>query len=539
MYLEELVEVAIGLVLVFFIMSLACMQIQEILAGWLRWRSNHLEDALRDMLTDPVKRPKGLAGIRKFFGGGKNQEPRLLSFVDKFYEHPLIISLAQPGHKPSYIPTDKFALAVFDIVMTAGTPASKIQETLEELRNDPVMTISQAAAGILKDPDVRQALETDLLKLQQTCSDQSYHFEWGQKVNDLIFQHPELKPVLEARLYLERLVYEARCNSNSPVELNQLWKDIDNFNQLYPQIKLTLDAILQGKLPQQGQEVLDQIKNGAEVVMRDNPQLKRSLDSLIQQAEVQFNQTLDPRFRDQLKAGLAAIAKTKQHLENTIESAIDNTERQISAGDSTLAQARQNVEKWFNDTMDRSSGWYKRNQQFVSFLIGLTLAVGLNVDAITIANHLWLQPALRATLVSQAEKLTTSNASATSAAAGSQTSGQANDIGVAIKQVQDNLSVLKIPLGWNMIPGAYDGKTGLCTYNPNQQSNHPYGFTFANKCIVWADSPYGVWAWTSKIFGLVIIAGATTFGAPFWFDMLQKLVSIRNAGVKPEEKKAT
>ena len=28
-------------------------------------------------------------------------------------------------------------------------------------------------------------------------------------------------------------------------------------------------------------------------------------------------------------------------------------------------------------------------------------------------------------------------------------------------------------------------------------------------------------------------------GAPFWFDLLNKLVSIRGVGVKPEEKKPT
>ncbi|HEX9028027.1 MAG TPA: hypothetical protein VF823_02555, partial [Anaerolineales bacterium] len=117
--------------------------------------------------------------------------------------------------------------------------------------------------------------------------------------------------------------------------------------------------------------------------------------------------------------------------------------------------------------------------------------------------------------------------------------GQTNDIGSAIKQVQDNLYALNIPLGWKMVPGTYDQRSGLCTYETTPQAVRPYGFTFANKCIVWVDAPDGIWAWTSKILGLLLIAGATTFGAPFWFDMLQKLVSIRNAGVKPEEKQSS
>lgn len=539
MYLEELVEVAIGLVLVFFVMSLACMQIQEILAGWLRWRSNHLEDALRDMLTDPVKRTKGFEAIQKFFGRWNSQSSHGFSLVDKFYEHPLINSLAQPGKKPSYIPKDKFSLALFDIVMTAGTPSSKILEVLEELKNDPVMTLSQSAEDVLQDPDVRQALENDLAKLNQGCSDQSYRFEWGQKINDLIIQHPELKPVIEAQLYLEKLISQAKCISGSSVDLTRLWKDIDNFNRLYPQAKPILEALFQGRLPQQGQEALDQVKKGAEILMRDNPTFKRALDSLIHQAELQANRLIDPTLKDQLILDLTNIAKQKEDLEHALGNAIDQVGQDIIVGENTLAQSRINVEKWFNDTMDRSSGWYKRNQQFVSFLIGLFLAIGLNVDALSISNQLWIQPALRATLVAQAEKYTGSNAGAAGAATGSQSGGQTNDIGSAIKQVQDNLYALNIPLGWKMVPGTYDQRSGLCTYETTPQVIHPYGFTFANRCIVWADAPGGVWAWTSKILGLLLIAGATTFGAPFWFDMLQKLVSIRNAGVKPEEKQSS
>ncbi|HEX5170601.1 MAG TPA: hypothetical protein VFW11_15600, partial [Cyclobacteriaceae bacterium] len=41
----------------------------------------------------------------------------------------------------------------------------------------------------------------------------------------------------------------------------------------------------------------------------------------------------------------------------------------------------------------------------------------------------------------------------------------------------------------------------------------------------------------TKLLGWIISAYAITIGAPFWFDMLKKVIQIRNAGVKPEEKK--
>ena len=44
------------------------------------------------------------------------------------------------------------------------------------------------------------------------------------------------------------------------------------------------------------------------------------------------------------------------------------------------------------------------------------------------------------------------------------------------------------------------------------------------------------WDWLSKVMGLLLTAGAASLGAPFWFDMLNKIVSVRSAGKAPEEK---
>jgi hypothetical protein len=38
-----------------------------------------------------------------------------------------------------------------------------------------------------------------------------------------------------------------------------------------------------------------------------------------------------------------------------------------------------------------------------------------------------------------------------------------------------------------------------------------------------------------KLLGLAITIGALTFGAPFWFDLLNRFGSVRNSGTKPTE----
>ncbi len=43
-----------------------------------------------------------------------------------------------------------------------------------------------------------------------------------------------------------------------------------------------------------------------------------------------------------------------------------------------------------------------------------------------------------------------------------------------------------------------------------------------------------IW-YLTKIFGLLLTAGAASLGAPFWFDVLNKIITIRSAGKAPEE----
>lgn len=68
------------------------------------------------------------------------------------------------------------------------------------------------------------------------------------------------------------------------------------------------------------------------------------------------------------------------------------------------AATRRSLEEWFDDGIDRAAGWYKRKTQFVLFAIGLSIAVGLNVDSIAIGRTLWISPALRSYSVAAAEQ---------------------------------------------------------------------------------------------------------------------------------------
>ena len=109
MFGSSILDVAIGMVLVYLILSLVVTSLNEMVASFLKLRAENLAD-----------------GIRELLGDGKGQ-PGVKVDASAFFKHPIIDSLSKgPDGKPSYIPSRTFALAVLDLV----TPAQADQGPL-------------------------------------------------------------------------------------------------------------------------------------------------------------------------------------------------------------------------------------------------------------------------------------------------------------------------------------------------------------------------------------------------------------------------
>jgi hypothetical protein len=148
------------------------------------------------------------------------------------------------------------------------------------------------------------------------------------------------------------------------------------------------------------------------------------------------------------------------------------------------AEFQHAAEQWFDDSMERVSGWYKRKVQLILFVIATTMICLLNADTLTAGRVLWRDDATRAAVVKRAE-----------AAA----QGTAADV-----KVEEVVKSLDLPLGWELSLG--DGPTQL---------------------------PNDLMAWLSKLVGLALTIGAVMLGAPFWFDLLSKVVRVRATGAPP------
>lgn len=75
----------------------------------------------------------------------------------------------------------------------------------------------------------------------------------------------------------------------------------------------------------------------------------------------------------------------------------------------TIDQQRAVVEKWFDDSMDRASGWYKRTAHAWLWAIAIVVCGFLNADAFMLSKIFWNDEALRGSMVAAATKYVQEN----------------------------------------------------------------------------------------------------------------------------------
>jgi len=156
------------------------------------------------------------------------------------------------------------------------------------------------------------------------------------------------------------------------------------------------------------------------------------------------------------------------------------------------------VENWFDESMQRVSGWYKRRAQAIMLVIALGLTVALNVNSVEVARQLWTDPLLRQSVVAAAEGFQQPRTQVDPAVEDPAMAGIQRSSG-NLRALQGELDALALPLGWSEI-------------DP----------------IDWSPGD-----WLYALLGWLLTATAVSMGAPFWFNALGKLLQMRGSGGKP------
>jgi hypothetical protein len=257
-----------------------------------------------------------------------------------------------------------------------------------------------------------------------------------------------------------------------------------------------------------------------------------------ERATLQAQRTANPPAPDPL-------LEKKEHVYKALKSA-------LLTANGSVDNAMKGIEDWYNSSMDRVSGWFKRRTQYILLGFGLVCAVIYNVDTIAIVRRLATDKAVRAALVASAGAAVNEKQAATT---GASTTDTTKNGGAAAKK----------PAGTATATSTTGTTTATDTTSTTASTTTSKEITESNKKEIaeakdrWTKSiakleethlPIG-WGehpvFDSKLIGpsvrehglgWLLSAIAVSFGAPFWFDILNKFMVVRST-VKPKEKSGT
>nr|MBV6630269.1 hypothetical protein [Oceanococcus sp. HetDA_MAG_MS8] len=190
-------------------------------------------------------------------------------------------------------------------------------------------------------------------------------------------------------------------------------------------------------------------------------------------------------------------------------------------GDEEQARIEQSkaLAKFFEESTERFSGWYRRHVKLILLGCGLLLALLSNADTLRIATTLSNNPDLRQAVVSS----TLTHLRDSQKQSWYQNCESPADPGCEEhlrEEINAQLALVEtlgLPLGWKDEPLLQPSRS------QPEEIQAP-----SCRCL----------AWLNKAVGIVITAFAISLGAPFWFDLLNKLGSVRSA-IRPQENAKT
>jgi hypothetical protein len=352
MFGSSVLEVAIGLIFIYLLLSLACTALNEALASVLNKRGAYLFEGVKNLLNDPA------------FTG----------LAQQIYNHGLVDSLSREATSPrlgnrlpSYLSSATFSLALLDVLSARGaigaahggllSAAERADDAFEAARaaakSNPQRAGDLARAAAARD-EARAALEAAAVQATSAA---------GQAARDAGVQ-PQgpgaLQPALQAN---------------------------DSARTAAAALKI-LDArraaIACAKDPRNA-DLVRAAANSLEVALAAGRTIADTVPHPLASLQQAVEQLPDGHTKESL---LVLIAKTR---------------RETTAVDRQVVAFQKNVEAWFNDAMSHVSGWYKRWTQMVIGALALVVVCGANADTIQIVQRLSRDGPLRAALVAAAD----------------------------------------------------------------------------------------------------------------------------------------
>lgn len=489
MNLPVIIDIIIGLVFIYLTLSLLASEIQELIATVWQWRAEHLKKSIEVLISG------GSEGAKDPL-----QFKRVGQLAHAIYANPIIKDLNQGakgllsegfrsvthrlgdlyhgitgtknvfGNKssgPSYIPAECFSASLLETLKVSSLLSSISKTRLERFKDLQLAQIQQIGENLSLPDATKPIIEQEFRWLTA---------EFNRVVEDYQNNLASLNNSLDRMS--EKLGFYIK---DSQVYLPETEQGGRDFQRQMAFVKARFDSRIErvallGQLQPSFSNLLNSVKKSQESVA-EIMELKE--ESPIYQ---QIQETLDS-MPESLKRSLYILAQRA-------EKSGGNTQEQ-------LQRFQKEIEIWFDQSMERASGVYKRNARGVAILLGTAIAVAANADTIHIINRLSKDSMLRSTVNLYAEQLVANNAETKL------------DNLTSLRKVQKDVDIaldeVALPFGWSE----------QNSLERDKQKN-----------LLWP-------ALITKLFGWILSGVAISMGAAFWFEALNKIINIRNAGKKP------
>jgi hypothetical protein len=492
MNLPVIIDIIIGLVFIYLTLSLLASEIQELIATVLQWRAEHLKKSIEMLISGGSEGAKDPMELQ-----------RIGQLADAIYANPIIKGLNQGakgvlpegfrsithrlGHfllrmtgtknvfgkklsGPSYIPADSFSASVLDTLNISSLMRSISKARLERFKDLQLAQIQVIGEGLNLPESTKPIIEQEFgwLTAEFNRVIEDYKNDLGSLNNSLDRMSEKLGFYInDSQVYLpetelggrefQRQMAFVKASFDSEFERAALRA------QLQPSLSNLLNTV---RKVRKTQDTVAEIMEEKE----DSPIYK------------QIQETLDS-MPESLKRSLYILAERAEKGDGDIQEQLQRFQKEI--------------EIWFDQSMQRASGVYKRNARGVAILLGTAIAIAANADSIHIVNRLSKDSMLRSTVNLYAKQLVEKNANTK----------------------LDNLTNLtKVQ---NQVDRALDNVA------------LPFGWSEQNRLEIDAQGKLLFPALIAKLFGWILSGIAISMGAGFWFEALNKIINIRNAGNKP------
>jgi hypothetical protein len=173
-----------------------------------------------------------------------------------------------------------------------------------------------------------------------------------------------------------------------------------------------------------------------------------------------------------------------------------------------VTKFRTSVEQWYDDHMDRVSGWYKRRTAWITLVFGAIIVVLLNLNALSIGRTLYTENAVSAAVSSVAAKTTPCTTVSQD----------------CLSTLDGDLSAAAssgLPVGWGTVRACKEQGVH-CGWWQQRGILSPSGSVGSQAAQVLV-----------VLLGFLVMIVALLPGAQFWFGLLSKLGTLRSTGPKP------